>query len=149
MVGTSMVKGIKVNKVNKQLRNSFAKRRSFPGATLKHLKYCVVPSLVGETPDRITMYGKCNDINNKNLTPEKIANKIGDIAILYPGYGLNDVLMSAMICRRSKFLNKKVKSMNFLLKIICEENWYFFIDNSNIEIKDLERWYTSVRIRKY
>ena len=121
MVGTSMVKGIKVNKVNKQLRNSFAKRRSFPGATLKHLKYCVVPSLVDETPD-ITMYGKCNDINNKNLTPEKIANKIGDIAILYPGYGLNDVLMSAMICRRSKFLNKKVKSMNFLLKIICEEN---------------------------
>ena len=149
MVGTSMVKGIKVNKVNKQLRNSFAKRRSFPGATLKHLKYCVVPSLVDETPDRITMYGKCNDINNKNLTPEKIANKIGDIAILYPGYGLNDVLMSAMICRRSKFLNKEVKSMNFLLKIICEENWYFFIDNSNIEIKDLERWYTSVRIRKY
>ena len=27
--------------------------------------------------------------------------------------------------------------VNFLLKQICEENGYFFIDNSNIEIRDL------------
>ena len=30
-----------------------------------------------------------------------------------------------------------MKRVNFLLKQICEEDGYFFIDNSNIEITDL------------
>ena len=42
-----------------------------------------------------------------------------------------------MICRRGKFFNRKVKCVNFLLKHICKENGYFFIDISNIEIRDL------------
>ena len=83
------------------------------------------------------MHGGCNDVNNKSSAPEKIANEIADMAILCRDYGVNDVFISAMICRRSKFLNGKVKPVNFLLKQICEENGYFFIDNSNIEIRDL------------
>ena len=35
IVGTSMVKGIRMKEVNSQLRNSFAKLRSFPGATME------------------------------------------------------------------------------------------------------------------
>ena len=128
-----MVKGIRMKEVNSQLRNSFAKLRSFLGATLKHLKYYIVPGLIDETPDRIILYGGCNDVNNKNSTPEKTANEIADMAILCRDYGVNDVFISVMICRRGKFLNGKVKRM----KQICEENGYFFIDNSNIEIRDL------------
>ena len=123
--------------VNSQLRNSFAKLRSFPGATLKHLRHYIVSSLIEETPDRIILHGGCNDVNNKNSAPEKIANEIADMAILCRDYGVNDVFISAMICRRGKFLNGKVKRVNFLLKQICEENGYFFIDNSNIEFRDL------------
>ena len=44
-----------------------------------------------------------------------------------------------MICRRGRFLNGKVKRANFLLKQICEENGYFFLDNCNIEIRDLRK----------
>ena len=32
-----------------------------------------------------------------------------------------------------------MKRVNFLLKQICEEDGYFFIDNSNIEITDLRK----------
>ena len=64
-----------MKEVNSQLRNSFAKLRSFPGATLKHLKYYIVPSLIDEIPDRIILHGRCNDVNNKNSTPEKIEIK--------------------------------------------------------------------------
>ena len=133
----SMVKGIRMKEVNSQLRNSFAKLRSFPGATLKHLKYYIVPSLIDETPDRIILHGGCNDVNNKNSTPEKITNEIADMAILCCNYVVNDIFISAMLCRRGKFLNGKVKHVNFLLKFICEKNGYFFINNSNIEIRDL------------
>ena len=132
-----MVKDIRMKEANSQLRNSFAKLRSFPGATLKHLKYCIAPSLIDETPDRIILHGGFNDVNNKNSTPEKIANKIADMKILCRDYGVNDIFISAMICRRGKFLNGKVKRVFFLLKLICEENGYLFIDNSNIEIRYL------------
>ena len=59
------------------------------------------------------------------------------MAILCRDYGVNDVFISAMICRRGKSLNRKVKRVNFFLKQICGKNGYFFIDNSNIEIRDL------------
>ena len=68
---------------------------------------------------------------------EKIANERGDMAMLCCSYSVNDIFISAMICRRSKFLGEKVKRINLLLKLISEENGYFFIDNSNTEIRDL------------
>ena len=77
-----MVKGFMMKDVNSQLQNLFAKLRSFPGATLKHLRYYIVPSLINETPNRIILHGGCNHVNNKNSTPEKIANEIEDMAIL-------------------------------------------------------------------
>ena len=137
IAGTSMVKGIRMKEVNSQLRNSFANLRSFPRATLKHLKYYIVPSLKDETPDRIILHGGFNDVNNKNSTPEKTANQTADMVILCRDYGVNDIFISAMVCRRGKCLNGKVKRVSFLLKLICEENGCFFIGNSNIEIRDL------------
>ena len=134
-----------MKEVNSQLRNSFAKLRSFPGATLQHLKYYIAPSQIDETHDRIILHGGCNDVNNKNSTPEKTANEIADMAILCRDYGVNDVFISAMICRRGKYLNGKVKRVNFLLKQICEENVHFFIDNINQRL--MERWDPSIRIR--
>ena len=120
-----------MKEVNSQLRNSFAKLRS------KHLKYYIVPSLIDKTHCRIILHGAYNDVNNKNSTSDKIANEIADMVILCRDYGVNDIFISAMICRKGKSLNGKVKRVNFLLKQICEENGYFFIDNSNIKIRDL------------
>ena len=59
------------------------------------------------------------------------------MAILCRDYGVNDIFISAMICRRDKFFDGKVKRVHFLFKLICEENGHFFTDNSNIEIRDL------------
>ena len=59
IVGTSMVMGIRMKEVNSQLRNSFAKLRPFPGATLKHVRYYIVLSLIDEIPDRIISHGGC------------------------------------------------------------------------------------------
>ena len=125
IAGTSMVKGIRMKDTNSQLCNSFAKLRSFPGATLKHLKYYIVPSLIDETPDRIILHGGRNDVNNRNSNPQKIANEIEDMVILCHDYSVNDIFISAMICRRGKFLGRQVKRVHVLLKLICEENGTF------------------------
>ena len=156
------VKGIRIKEVNSQFRNWFAKLRSFPGATWKHLKYYILPSIIDEPPDRIILHRGFNDVNNKTPTPEKITNGIADMGILFRDYGLNDIFISTLICSRGKFLNEKIKHVNFLLKLICEENWYIFIENKNTEIRDISIyhvyiiytyvhmyiWYTSVRSRK-
>ena len=96
-----------------------------------------MPSLIYESPDRLILHRGCNDANNEKSTPEKIVNEIADMAILCRDYGVNDAFISAVICRRGTFLNAKVKHVNLLLKQICEENGYFFIDNSSVEIRDL------------
>ena len=82
-VGISTVKSINMKEINTQSDNLFAKRRSFPGATLKQLKNYVIPSLIDKTPDRIILHGGCTDVNKKNSTPEEIANEIGDVVILF------------------------------------------------------------------
>ena len=43
-----------------------------------------------------------------------------------------------MIYRTSRFSNKKINYIKLSLKLIWGKNGYFFIDNSNIEIRDLE-----------
>ena len=78
------------------------------------------------------MYGGCNDVNNLNVKDE-----IEDMAILCRDYGVNDIIISALIYRRGKLWNETVKSINFLLKLISKENGYFLIGNSNTEIRDL------------
>ena len=45
-----------------------------------------------------------------------------------------------MICRGSKILNEKVKHINFLLKLVCEENEYLFTGNSNTDTRDLRKY---------
>ena len=71
------------------------------------------------------MHGVVNGVNWKNLTSEITANETGDMGILCRFYDVNDIFISSLICRRSKFLDEKVKRINFLLKLICEENGYF------------------------
>ena len=99
-VGTSIIKGIGMKEVNSQLHNSFAKRISFPGVTLKHLKYYLVPFLIDNPPPPklfCIFHGGCNDVNNKNSTSEKIANKTRDTVMLCCGYDNDDTFISAII----------------------------------------------------
>ena len=51
---------------------------------------------------------------------------MGDMwRVVYRGYGVNGIFTSAMICRRRKLLNEKVKRVNFSLRFVCEENRNF------------------------
>ena len=137
ILGTSMVKGIRMREFNSYVRNGFMKLRPFPGATTKQLAYYAVPSLVDETPDRVIIHAGCNDIPNRNSSPEEIAKEIIKLAELSRAYGVNDVFVSALICRANTYLNDKVTRVNFLLNIICKEKGFIFIENKNIELGDL------------
>ena len=55
--GTSMVSNVKAKKLNNKLRGASARIRDFRGATIKHLKQHVLPSLVDDTPDITVIHG--------------------------------------------------------------------------------------------
>lgn len=137
ILGTSMVKGMRMKEFNQHLKNSFCKLRSFPGASLKQLAHYALPTLVDETPNRVIIHGGCNDISNRSINEQNIANSIIDIANLCRQHGVNDIFISSVVCRKSNFLNEKIKKVNFLLRLLCNENDFIYIDNSNINELDL------------
>ena len=87
-----MVKGLTMKELNKYLTNSFAK-----------LSYYAAPSFVDETPNRILIYGGCNDNSNKTFIPEKITNDVLEMPKMCRWYGVNDVFISSIIVENISF----------------------------------------------
>ena len=137
ILGTSMIKGIRIKEFNSYLKNGYLKLRPLPEASVKQLQHYAIPSLVDETPNRVVLHGGCNDGSNRNASPEQIANDIKDLAGMCRGYGVNEIFVSNLICGKNNYLKEKVTRINFLLNLICKEKGFAFIDNRNINIDDL------------
>ena len=91
------------------------------------------------TPDTIIIQGGCNDVFNKNSSLKDIAKATGSLGNLCCSHGVNQVLISSLICQKKFSLNNKVKQVNFLLKTICDGNDFIFIKNDNIVTEDLKK----------
>ena len=61
-----MFSNAKTKKLNNKLEGAFTCIRQFRGATIKHVKHHVLPSLVDDTPDIAVIYGGCNNLGYKN-----------------------------------------------------------------------------------
>ena len=90
-----------------------------------------------DTPDVLILYIGCNDIANKQLTENEIAEWIVKIGRQCKESNVNDVFISSLICRAQKRLNDKVIAVNNILKRVCKLNGLGFIDNSNICAENL------------
>ena len=139
--GTSMIKGIRTKEFNSWLKNHSAQIRPFPGATIKQLHHYIIPTLIDDTPDVIIIHGGCNDILSRGKAEELLPNEIAlgliSIANLCREKGVNEVFISSIICRKSRNLNDKVCMANEILKRLCEEHKFIFIDNGRINEKHL------------
>ena len=66
--------------------------------------------------DAIIFHGGCNDINprdgNKKLSEYQIAENIIEIAELCRSYGVKDVILSGLICRKDPHQNRIVANIN-------------------------------------
>ena len=136
-----MIKGIRTKELNNHLNKFSAGIRPFPGATVKQLEHYVLPTLTDDTPDVMIIHGRCNDIDPrgklKEITPNEIATGFINIGKLCKEKGVNDVLISGIICRRNKYWNNKVIATNKILKQLCIEHQFTFIENENISVEQL------------
>ena len=101
------------------------------------MKTYVKPLLNDDTPDVLILHIHCNDIGNKQLTENEIADWIVKIGRQCKESNVNNVFISSLICRAQKRLKDKVIAVNNILKRVCKLNGLAFIDNSNICAENL------------
>ena len=71
-----MVKGIRRNEFNSHLRKCNTRFRPFIGATVKQMETYVQPIVCDDTPDAIILRIGCNDISNRSMSANDIAEGI-------------------------------------------------------------------------
>ena len=136
VLGTSMVKGIRRNELNSNLKKCNTRFRPFIGATIKQMETYVKPIIYGDTPDVVILHIECNDISNRNMSANDIVEGIINIGRLQRA-NINDVIISSLICRTQHNLQNNVNAVNAVLMHRCKIYGLGYIDNSNIKVECL------------
>lgn len=139
IIGTSMVKNIKMKRFNQHLNRCSSRLRAFPGASALQLQHYALPTLVDDKPDSVIIHGGCNDVSKDHKDPTSIANEIIGIATLCKNNNVRNVCISSLIARSDEVLNKKVQAINANLKEACKQLNIHFLSNWNIN-KDNHLW---------
>ena len=126
-----MIKTIRRKEFNSKLNKCSTRFRPFIGATLKQMEKYVKPVLIDDTPDVLILHIGCNDVGNKQLTGNEIAEWIVKIGRQCKESNVNDAFISLLICRAQKRLKDKVIAVNSILKRVCKVSGLGFNDNSN------------------
>ena len=131
IVGDSHVRRIRRNDFNKELKNGKAIFRSFSGANTKQLNHYMVPPLVDDKPDTVIIHIVTNDVL-ENANHEDIVRNIIKIGLECKKYGVNDIVISSVLVKRSPKLNTIIRRANEMLCDLCRANGFGFICNDMI-----------------
>ena len=104
------------------------------------MKTYVATHLEEEQPDTVIVLAGGNDLQTKrdNPTPvEDIANHIIEIGNICSTYGVANIIISSVIIRRTPYMVKRWRELNNILKGMCIDFNFTFIDNNNISTDDL------------
>ena len=131
-----MITGIRRNEFNSCLKKCNTRFRPFIGATIKQMETYFKPIIQDDTPDVVILHIGCNDISNKNMSANDIAEGIINIGRYSKEHNVNIVTISSLICRSHSQIHfqQKVNAVNTMLMNRCKNYGLGYIDNSNIEV---------------
>ena len=109
--------------------------RSFSGATAKHLRHYVQPTIEEERPEFVLLHVGTNNITKRahQKSPMELAAEIVGIADHCRQEGAKTVFISSVLTLQRPWQVRMVNQVNFYLKSLCEEKNHVFIDNDNID----------------
>ena len=87
-----------------------------------------------DTPDVVILHIGCNDISNKNMSANDMAECIVNIGRYSKEHNVNNVTISSLICRSQIHFQDKVNAVNTVLMNRYKNYGLGYIDNSNIEV---------------
>ena len=126
--------------MNEFLKNAELHKYSYSGATSVHLAH-YSDILLDEELQAIIIHAGTNDIygrNRRNASAQQIAKDIIDIGKKCVTRGVKDIFISSIIATRNFNANNKAEDINTILKSLCTQNNYYFIDNDFINVSHLE-----------
>ena len=141
VVYTSITKGINVRDFNNSYKIGTAIIRRFHSAKARHVKHYVTPTLIEESPQVVLLQCGGNDLQTIKLNPtpvETIANDIIETGKFCENHGAEHILISGIIKRNKQpYIERRRRQINNILKDMCFDLGYIYIDNENIEIEHL------------
>lgn len=115
-------------------------KMAYSGATSEHL-YHYSDIVLKQHPNSIIVCGGTNDIFGRNSTGKdemNIVENLIKIGTKCKESGVKNVFLSSLFPIRNTIANNKVKAVNILLRLHCEEYGFTFISNDFITINDLK-----------
>ena len=90
------------------------------------------PTLNNDTPVVVFLQISCNDIPNKRLLTQKLAQDILETGRMPKSKNVNHIFIFSIICRLVKYLIDRVYAVNLILRNSYKANEFIFIDNTNV-----------------
>ena len=136
--GHSIVRGIRVREFNQQVKNGFAKFKSFPGCNSKDMLDYIEPTLETGFYDCAILHVGVNDLlNNKSPnTTDDLVSDLVKIVSKCKSFGVMDLFISGITFNK-RLPHAVIKKVNEKIVDMCKKNRTVFIDNGNICNMDL------------
>ena len=136
--GDSLIKRLKGKEMARFIKiNNKTFIRSFPGSTTTYLNEYVKPTLREEQPDIVVINAGCNDVVRDTKSAKEIAKNIIGIGNTCRQEGINEIFISSLIIQNKFKSAKLIGEINIVLRQLCEEYNFKYIDNINILKCDL------------
>lgn len=137
IVGDSMLRNVRKQASNREIRQFSSYVKTFPGATVEHMKSYLEPT-ISMHPDGIIIL--CGTNNLRRERPQETANKIINLAV-ETKRRVKNVAVSAIIRRAdSEELEWKRKQVNQLVEQGLKTSEISFIKHDNIQNGHLDNW---------
>ena len=136
--GDSIIRGIRVREFNQQVKNGYAKFKSFPGCNSKEMLHYIEPTLETGFYDSAILHVGVNDLLN-NRSPSSTDDLVSSFVKIVDkckSFGVMDLSVSVIAFNKS-LQYTVIKKVNEKIVDMCKKNGLVFIDNGNISNMDL------------
>ena len=113
---------------------------SYSGATSLHLGH-YIDVLLSEEPDSVLIHAGTNDLwgrNKRRVTSERIARDIINIGVKCKTKGVKTIFISSILMTTVDESNKISFEVNSLLKLMCVDHNFIYIENDFLGKDDLD-----------
>ena len=138
--GSSITRSINKKSMNDQLLNGSIDVHTFSGKTARYITKYMLPHLEEDCPHTVVLVAGGNDIPRKPSPPQQlkeIANHLirGGLECVN-NYGVAEVCISSILPRGYSIFQRNRRFLNNILRELCVEHGFTFIENDNIFYSD-------------
>ena len=136
ILSDSIAKQINMKQFNRAFKCERVFSKAFPGAAANHMLHYITPTLIDDQPDTVVIHVGINNLLKRNRKFEendliRLADEIIQIGLLCKESNVRNILISGLTYT-TKVNIKLIRKVNELLKLNCENNNFYYIDNENI-----------------